>query len=205
LGDKDEKQAIVFIQQMIRSLQEYEVVNPFAMKLQLPNNVKNKRRLNEMFQSIIKQITFLNQYQRQQTKENQLITEIEDIENAVEVLFESIILKIDELDGSLRQFLETLKKPFEERDFNRFEAMEVTGYKKSQLQVYLNELVRYGYLRQSGHPNKGFKYKMGYNDDIQKVREELKQHFTHILRQLKSEANGSKTETRVTNNQLIKA
>jgi DNA primase len=212
INDKDEKQTILFIQQMIRNLQQYEVVNPFAMKLQLPNNVKNKRRLNEMFQSIIKQITFLNQYQRRLAPSPSgragvgiLITEIEDIENAVTILFESIILKIDELDGSLRQFLEALKKPFAERDFTRFEAMEVTGYKKSQLQVYLNELVRYGYLRQSGHPNKGFKYKMGYNDDIQKVRDELKTHFTHILHQLKTEANGSKTETKQTNNQINKA
>jgi DNA primase len=203
INELDEKQAIHFIQNLIRNLQPYEVVNPYATKLNLPNSVKNKRRLNEMFQAIIKQITFLNQYQRKTTKNNQLITEIEDIENAVEILFESIILKIDELDGSLRQFLETLRKPFAERDFTRFDAMAVTGYKKSQLQVYLNELVRYGYLKQTGHPNKGFKYKMGYDDDIQKVRAELKTHFNGILEQLKSEASGSQMETIPSQNQHI--
>ena len=153
------------------------------------------------FQSIVKQITIVNQRQRQTTKDDKLITEIEDIEQAIEILFESIILKIDELDGSLRQFLEKLKKAFKEVDFNRFDAMEVTGFKKSQLQVYLNELVRYGYLKQTGHPNKGLKYKMSYNDDIQKVRNDLKTHFKEQVRQLRAEANGSQTETKLLKNE----
>lgn len=156
-----------------------------------------------MFQAIIKQITLIHQYQRV-TKNNFLITEIEDIENAVEILFESIILKIDELDGSLRQFFEKLKKAFKEESFTRFDAMEVTGFKKSQLQVYLNDLVRLEYLKQIGFANKGFRYKISYNDNIMKVRKDLKEEFAKQIKQLKSEANGSqrkpngsKTETTV--------
>ena len=199
----EEQKAINFIQKIVRNLKHYEVVNPYATQIQLPNNVKNKRRLNEMFQSIIKQITILHQYQRE-TKDNFLVTEIEDIENAVEILFESILLKIDELDGSLRQFFEKLKKSFKDEHFNRFEAMEVTGFKKSQLQVYLNDLVRLEYLKQIGFANKGFKYKISYNDNIMRVRKDLKEEFAKQLRQLKSEANGSqrklngsKTEARM--------
>ena len=186
----EEQKAINFIQKIVRNLKHYEVINPFATQIQLPNNVKNKRRLNEMFQSIIKQITILHQYQRE-TQNNFLITEIEDIENAVEILFESILLKIDELDGSLRQFFEKLKKSFADNHFNRFEAMEVTGFKKSQLQVYLNDLVRLEYLKQIGFANKGFKYKISYNDNIMRVRKDLKEEFAKQLRQLKLDANGS--------------
>ncbi|MEC3877939.1 CHC2 zinc finger domain-containing protein [Chryseobacterium salviniae] len=183
--DKSEEQkAISFIQKIVKNLKHYEVINPFATQIQLPNNVKNKRRLNEMFQSIIKQITIIHQYQRE-TKDNFLITEIEDIENAVEILFESIILKIDELDGSLRQFFEKLKKAFKEDSFTRFDAMEVTGFKKTQLQFYLNELVRLEYLKQIGYANKGFKYKISYSDNIQKVRKDLKEAFTKQLEELK--------------------
>lgn len=181
----NEQKAIHFIQKLVKNLKCYEVVNPYAMELQLPDKVKNKRRLNEMVQSIIKQITILNQYQRKQTDDGKLITEIEDLEQGIEILFESIILKIDELDGSLRQFLEKLKKRFEQREFNRFEAMEYTGFKKSQLQVYLNELVRLEYLKQKGFVNKGFTYKIGYSDDIGKVRQELKDHFHKIIEGLK--------------------
>ena len=186
----EEQKAINFIQKIVRNLKHYEVINPFATQIQLPNNVKNKRRLNEMFQSIIKQITILHQYQRE-TQNNFLVTEIEDIENAVEILFESILLKIDELDGSLRQFFEKLKKSFADNHFNRFEAMEVTGFKKSQLQVYLNDLVRLEYLKQIGFANKGFKYKISYNDNIMRVRKDLKEEFAKQLRQLKLDANGS--------------
>ena len=198
----EEQKAINFIQKIVRNLKHYEVVNPYATQIQLPNNVKNKRRLNEMFQSIIKQITILHQYQRE-THNSFLVTEIEDIENAVEILFESILLKIDELDGSLRQFFEKLKKSFADNHFNRFEAMEVTGFKKSQLQVYLNDLVRLEYLKQIGFANKGFKYKISYNDNIMRVRKDLKEEFAKQLQKLKSDTNGSqrklngsKTETK---------
>ncbi|WP_411812421.1 CHC2 zinc finger domain-containing protein [Chryseobacterium scophthalmum] len=187
-----QEKAIGFIQKIVRNLKHYEVINPFATQIQLPNNVKNKRRLNEMFQSIIKQITLIHQFQRRVASDNYLITEIEDIENAVEILFESIILKIDELDGSLRQFFEKLKKAFKEESFTRFDAMEVTGFKKSQLQVYLNDLVRLEYLKQIGFANKGFKYKISYNDNIQRVRKDLKEEFAKQIKQLKSEANGSR-------------
>lgn len=202
----EQEKAISFIQKIVRNLKYYDVVNPFATQIQLPNNVKNKRRLNEMFQAIIKQVTFINQYQREIASSNSskggeqyLVTEIEDIENAVEILFESIILKIDELDGSLRQFFEKLKKAFKEECFTRFDAMEVTGFKKTQLQFYLNELVRLEYLKQIGFANKGFKYKISYSDNIQKVRKDLKEAFTKQLEKLKTNAtehkrtlNGSK-------------
>ncbi|WP_082891068.1 CHC2 zinc finger domain-containing protein [Chryseobacterium glaciei] len=198
-----EEKAVGFIQKVIRNLKHYEVINPYATQIQLPSNVKNKRRLNEMFQSIIKQITIVYQYQRE-IKNDYLITEIEDIENAVEILFESIILKIDELDGSLRQFFEKLKKAFKEEQFTRFDAMEITGFKKTQLQFYLNELVRLEYLKQIGFANKGFKYKISYNDNIQRVRKELKESFTKQLEQLKLNAtehkrtlDGNQTNTRI--------
>ena len=132
-----------------------------------------------------------------------MVTEIEDVENAVEILFESIILKIDELDGSLRQFFEKLKKAFEHREFNRFEAMEITGFKKTQLQFYLNELVRLEYLKQIGFANKGFKYKISYSDNIQRVRKDLKEAFAKQLQELKLNTteqkrtlNGNKTNTK---------
>jgi DNA primase len=198
-GEIDEIQqqkTVQFIQQIVRSLKPYEVQNPYATKLQLPDNVRNKRRLNEMIQAVIKQITILNQYQRQQTKDGKLITEIEDIENAIEVLFESIILKIDELDGSLRQFFEKLKKKFKEEKFTRFEAMEVTGLKKSQLQVYLNELIKYEYIKQFGFSNKGFTYRVGHFDNVKQVRAELKAHFNKQIEVLKTEARAGKSDTR---------
>lgn len=190
INDKEQEKAKMQLQQIMRILKNEEVQNPFATQIQLPENVQKKKRLNEMFQSIIKQITILNQCQRT-SKNGKIQTEIEDVESAVEILFESIILKIDELDGSLRQFFEKLKKKFDSQDFTRFEAMETTGFKKTQLQHYINQLVQLEYIKQFGHGNKGFKYKISYFDDIQSVRKKLKEHFKKQLEQLKPNTNGN--------------
>jgi len=188
INEKDQEKARELLQKIIRALKVEEVQNPYATQIQLPENVHKKRRLNEMFQSIIKQITIINQYQRR-TQNNRIVTEIIDIENAVEILFESIILKIDELDGSLRQFFEKLKKKFKTDDFTRFEAMEATGFKKTQLQYYINQLVQLEYIKQYGHGNKGYKYKIFHFDDIQSVRKKLKDHFIKQIQQLKPNTN----------------
>ena len=188
INEKDQEKARELLQKIIRALKTEEVQNPYATQIQLPENVHKKRRLNEMFQSIIKQITIINQYQRR-TQNGRIVTEIIDIENAVEILFESIILKIDELDGSLRQFFEKLKKKFKTDDFTRFEAMEATGFKKTQLQYYINQLVQLEYIKQYGHGNKGYKYKIFHFDDIQSVRKKLKDHFIKQIQNLKPNTN----------------
>ena len=188
INEKDQEKAKELLQKIIRALKVEEVQNPYATQIQLPENVHKKRRLNEMFQSIIKQITIINQYQRR-TQNNKLVTEITDVEDAVEILFESIILKIDELDGSLRQFFERLKKKFKTDDFTRFEAMEATGFKKTQLQYYINQLVQLEYIKQYGHGNKGYKYKIFHFDDIQSVRKKLKDHFIKQIQNLKPNTN----------------
>ncbi|TWP25435.1 toprim domain-containing protein [Apibacter muscae] len=184
LSSLQEKQAQKQLQDYIRSLQNLEVINPYATQLQLPDNVHKKRRLNQMFQSIIRQITYLNQKNRRISTDNQIITEKEDLQIAIEVLFESIILKIDELDGSLRQFYENIQKHFKTQEFTRFHIMESTGLKKTQLQYYLNQLVQLEYLQQFGHPNKGYKYKIAHNDNMQKVRKDLKEYFYNQLEKL---------------------
>lgn len=188
INEKEQEKAKEQLQKILRALKVEEVQNPYATQIQLPENVHKKRRLNEMFQSIIKQITIINQYQRR-TQNNKLVTEITDVEDAVEILFESIILKIDELDGSLRQFFERLKKKFKTDDFTRFEAMEATGFKKTQLQYYINQLVQLEYIKQFGHGNKGYKYKIFHFDDIQNVRKKLKDHFIKQIQQLKPNTN----------------
>ncbi len=130
----EQEKAIGFIQKLVRNLKHYEVINPFATKLQLPEKVHKIRRLNEMYQAVIKQVTFINQYQRQVAPAgNYLITEIEDIEQATEVLFESIVLKVDELDGSLRQFYERLKKFIKsaEKDFMQREIRQEFNLSKT--------------------------------------------------------------------------
>lgn len=141
-----------------------------------------------MYQAVIKQVTFLNQYQRKLTKDNQLITEIEDIEQATEVLFESIVLKVDELDGSLRQFFERLKK-FVKNDREEFLQREIRqefNLSKTQLQRYINTLLELEYIKQTGgYANKGIKYKISFWDNHQKLRAEIKDFLQNQINELK--------------------
>jgi DNA-binding MarR family transcriptional regulator len=164
---------------LVRNLKHYEVINPFATKLNLPEKVHKIRRLNEMYQAVIKQVTFINQYQR--VKNGYLITEIEDIEQATEVLFESIVLKVDELDGSLRQFFERLKKYVknEHQEFILRDIRQEFNISKTQMFRHIQTLLELDYIKQTGgFANKGIKYKISYWDNHQKLRTEIKEFLT---------------------------
>ncbi|MET3047440.1 toprim domain-containing protein [Flavobacterium covae] len=192
-GEIDPNQSqktIHFIQQIIRSLKIYEVINPYATQLHLPEKVHKIRRLNEMYQSVIKQVTFLNQYQRKLTNNNQLITEIEDIEQATEILFESIVLKVDELDGSLRQFFEKLKKYLKskEQEFTQREIRQELNVSKAQCSRYINTLLELEYITSKFSGNlKRVNYKIDYWDNHQKLRAEIKDFLMNQIERIKNE------------------
>jgi DNA primase len=184
--DKNKERAVIgFLQNCMKMLQPYEVINPFANKIYLPEEAHKIRRLNELYQSFVKQITLLNQYQRKKDEQGRLITEKEDLQIACEIMFESIVLKVDELDGSLRQFYEKLKSfvkgKGKEYEFNRFEVMTATGVKKTQEHYYINRLTELEYLKQFGFKNKGFKYKIAYWDNIETVRTKIKNDLHNQL------------------------
>jgi DNA primase len=186
LIDKTEQKKIsAFLQNCMRMLKPYEVINPYANKIKLPEEAHKIRRLNELYQSFVKQITLLNQYQRKQDKQGRLITEKEDLQTACDILFESILLKVDELDGSLRQFFERLKTFVEKKgrdyEFNRFEVREATGVSKTQQHYYIQKLVELEYLRQSGFANRGYKYKIAYWDNISGTRARIKDQLQNQL------------------------
>lgn len=188
IDPKEQENTIIFIQSLVRNLKDYEVINPYATKLLLPEKVHKIRRLNEMYQAIIKQVTFLHQYQRRQTPEGKLITTIEDIELATEILFESIVLKVDELDGSLRQFFERLKKYVknENQEFLQREIRQEFNLSKTQLQRYINALLELEYIKQSGgYNNKGIKFKVAYWDNYQKLRTQIKEFLYDQIKALK--------------------
>lgn len=187
-----------FIQNMVREIKPYEALNPYANQIQLPEEAYKIRRLNELFQSFIKMITVINQYQRKKDEKGRLITEITDIETAIDIMFESIVLKVDELDGSLRQFYEKLKKYVEKKgksfEFSRFEVREATGLGKTQQHHYLNKLLELEYLQQYGFANRGFKYKIVYWDNYVAIREKIKQYLQEQLEQLKNKGTEHQTD-----------
>ncbi len=189
ISKAEQKKVREFVANCMRLLKPYEVINPYAKKVKLPQSAHKIRRLNELYKCFIKQITLLNQYQRRQDGRGRLITEKEDLKVACEILFESIVLKVDELDGSLRQFFENLKQHIESKgkdhQFTQREVRQKFNISKSQMQRYIYGLLSFGYIHQSGgHPNRGLKYKIDYWDNYAKLRADIKDNLMNQIEQL---------------------
>lgn len=184
----EEKRVRIFLQNCMRLLRSLEVINPFANRIHLPKEAHKIRRLNELYQSFVRQITLLNQYQRKRDARGRVISTPEDLQAACDILFESIVLKVDELDGSLRQFFEGLKSYVGDKgkgyEFNRFELRKATGVSKTQQHRYLSQLVELEYVRQFGFANRGYRYKIAHWDDQRALRSQLKEHLNKQLTHL---------------------
>ena len=127
-------------------------------------------------------------FRSQLTNSNQLITEIEDIEQATEILFESIVLKVDELDGSLRQFFERVKKYLKEKnqEFTQREIRQEFNISKSQCSRFIIQLVELEYITLKYAGNlKLQKYVIDYWDNHQKLRSEIKDFLMNQIQELR--------------------
>lgn len=193
IDEAKEKQCTEFIQCLVSLLKSYDVINPYADKVHLPEEAHKIRRLNGLYQAFVKAITLMHQYQRKRDERGRLISEKEDLQVAAEILFESILLKVDELDGSLRQFYEKLKLYIKTKgnghhqsyEFGQREVRQSLNISRAQLQRYINDLIQLEYIRQSGgHINRGFNYKVLYWDNIQALRAKVKRHLQGQLDQL---------------------
>jgi len=187
---KAAKKSKEFMQNCVRLLEPLEVINPYANQIKLPQTAHKIRRLNELYQSFVRQITLLNQYQRKRDKQGRLLSEKADLQTACDILFESILLKVDELDGSIRQFFERLKKYVlskgKDYEFNRFEVREATGVSKTQQHFYIQRLVELEYLQQRGFANRGYRYQISHWDNMSKMRASIKDDLSQQLEAIKN-------------------
>ena len=189
INKQKEKEIREFLRNCMRLLQPHEVVNPFANKIDLPKEAHKIRRLNDLFQSYVKQVTLLNQYQRKRDQYRRLITDKEDVKTAIEIMFDSIILKVDELDGSLRLFYEELKnyvlQKGKEYEFIQREIRHTLKVSKTQLFRYVHQLEELEYLQKRGFGTHGaVKYKIVYWDDNQALRARIKDELNIQLERL---------------------
>ncbi|EOG6896230.1 CHC2 zinc finger domain-containing protein [Flavobacterium psychrophilum] len=168
------------LQNMVYLLQPYQVQNSY--RLELPKNVKHRRRLTQMLHDFIDQVTILYQYQRQKLNEKTLITKVQDLEIAVDLMFNSIVIKADELDGILRQFYEDLKKYIQSKGQNyEFTQREIRQYfriSKTQAFRYFTELQELEYIHKSNVGSRNtHQYQISFWDNIEKLRAEIRQHL----------------------------
>ena len=146
-------------------------------------NNEQKRRLHGLFEAFCEQITLLHQHQRKTNPKGRIISEKQDIKTAVELMFETIVLKVDELDGALRKFYEKLKNYVKEKgekyEFTRIEIRKAFKISKTRQHNYFTKLLELEYIYQAGgHINRGFKYRINYWDNNIKLRKRIKQDNT---------------------------
>lgn len=190
-NNENEVQATQLLRNAMRVLKSYEVINPFADKLTLPLEAKMLRRLNNQFQNFVSQITILHQYQRKTDSKGRLIATKEDLESAVDIFFSSIIIKVDELDKSTRQFFENLKgyvksqKNGTTHRFTNREMRQKLNISKTSAFRYMQLLQELEYIQAiEGSINKGFKYVISYWDNMEKLKSKIKKELNSQLEQL---------------------
>lgn len=191
LDNEKEQQAKQILRNCMRVLKSYEVVNPFADKLMLPLEAKMLRRLNSQFQNFVSQITILHQYQRKTDGRGRLISTKADIEVAVEIFFSAIMVKVDELDSSTRQFFEKMKQYVKKQPkgtTHRFTAKEIRQELNSAKTTnfkYFTILKELEYIQAvEGSANRGFKYVISHWDSMEKLKIKIREDLSKQLKEL---------------------
>ena len=188
-----EDKAIKTLQNISYLLKPYKVKNPYRLKL--PDTVKHRRRLTQMLHDFIAQTTLLNQFKRQKV-DDVLITEIEDLSLAVDLMFNSIVIKSDELDGILRQFYEQLKLYVDQKSsrqntthgktqFNQREIRQAFKISKTQCFRYFTQLMELEYVAKVGTGIRNtHQFVICYWDNIEKLRTQIRTHLNNQIQAL---------------------
>jgi len=202
----EERQLRMFLRSCARLLDRSRpVVNPYATAVALPAEASKLRRLNSLYQSFVRQIVLLHQHQRKTDKRGRLVAEVSDLRAACDLLFDAIVLRVDELDGALRYFFERLKEYVTARsrdyEFTRKEVRQALRISKTQQHTYLTQLLELEYIRQvGGYANRGLTYRIDHWDDAAALRARLKAELSAQLDNLagKGERHGTPDRTPAT-------
>ena len=194
IDERKEREAKEFLQNCIRCIKPMEVINRYADKIRLPIEAKMLRRLNTHYQCFVKQVTILHQYQREKDEQGRLIAEPQDLQMACDILFDAIMLKVDDLDTSLRQFFDKIKEYIKKLAkgqeasafvFTQRDVRIALNVSKTQCFRYMEDLELLEYVQKTGgYANRGFKYKIVYLDDMEKIRQRIKEQLGAQLNQL---------------------
>ena len=189
----DELGAKNLLMNMQRLLVPIKVVNPYATQLDLPLGVRKRYRSLEQYLQLINAITFLNQYQRnkhtnEQTGEQYITTELEDIELANELCRDSMLRKSDPLTGGLREFYESLKfylSSAKKEGFTAKDLLGETGLYPMKINRYLRGLEQRGYITVTGGNRKtGYEFKVVAWDEYDGIKQSIN-YLDELLQNLK--------------------
>lgn len=186
IDQEEQKKTAKFVQNFMRSLESLPVKNTWIKHIDLPVNLEQKRRLHGLFEAFCEQITLINQHQRKRDEKNRVITEKQDVELAIDLMFESIVLKVDELNGRLRDFYEKVKefvlKEGKEYEFEQREIRQHLNLSKTHTFRNLTELLELEYIHKTYSSQRNtHHYKISYWDDVSLLRNKIKQNIENQI------------------------
>jgi len=196
-GQVDEEkmsQAARLLQNVQRVLNPIKVINPFALHLELPPSVFKPRRTNAHYLQLIEAITFYKQWQRhkhydEQTGEEYIKTEIEDIQEANELITEVLLRKSDSLTGACRNYLEKLKqylKANKQTTFINAEIRRSLRVKASTLKRYNVQLLGEGYIKKiKGKKGQAYHYEIVDVNEYTALKDQINTALARCLASVK--------------------
>ena len=181
VDEKAELKAKELLQNVVRCLKQVEVVNPNANKIVLPVNEDLKPQVNLLYQSLIRQVCILHQYQREKDTMGRLIATVEDMRIAGDLLFNAMVLDGDGLDMPTRRFFGAVKSYVQKKAesekseywFTMQELRNKLGYSGSGSFRFISKLHRLEYVERAGYKTVGSGSASIYWDDVDKNRKQL--------------------------------
>ena len=196
---------------VIASLQNVNIINPFATLINLPKDVAYPRKSFLLLLNFIEIITYFFQYQREQkvnkdTGEVFVMTHPTDIELAFKFLKNNLFRRADELSTPARGFYTWLNIFLDEAKTTQFTQLDIRKAKAIHprtLARYLQELVLFNYVQIAGG-NKhrgGFIYKLTNFDKQSNLKSNIETDLQHTMQKIWSEYNKLySSETSINNN-----
>ena len=204
---EDIKQAQHLLKCVIASLQNINVINPYATLINLPNDIAYPRKSFLLLLNFIEIITYFFQYQREQTADKEtgevfIKTHPNDIELAFKFLKNNLFRRADELATSVRGFYNWLTKFLDEAKTKQFTALDLRKAKSLNprtLNRYLQELKLYSYIQIIGgnKHREGFIYKLtdfGNQKDVQsRIEQDIQATLKNVWNAYNNEQNPEPT------------
>jgi hypothetical protein len=187
---------------MQRVLQPVTVRNPYALQLQIPDEVFKPRRTNAHYLQFIEAITFYHQYQREQrtdkaTGETYIETAPEDIEWANRLMKEVLLRKSDDLTGACRNYFERLKSHLQQGRQSVFTNRDISKGLRiplSTVKRYHLDLMQNGYIKQAAASKKDksltrtYQYEVATHEEYRQLQNRISTVLDGILARIKSGA-----------------
>lgn len=166
IKQKDEERARELLQYVIRNTYPLEVVNPHSSSMMLPASIPNARMLTLQLHNFVSLITLFNQHQRKKDNHGRVIAQKKDVKTAVNLFLDAIMVNIDELDASTRDFFDRLKVIMksgpkgQDTKLSSLEVRQAMRMSKSSVNRFLKILVDYEYIKKEGYRNTGYVYRI---------------------------------------------